>query len=226
MLAKTTFDEYWEVQHSTRQWGKYPSEFLIRFLLSRYRDAAARKNIKVLEIGCGAGANAWFLAKEGFNSYGFDASPSAVVNTNNTLKQMELKANIIEGDATKLDAIFPAVEFDVIFDICTLCHIPNVHVKGIYKQIAARLKKGGHFFSVGFAEGCYGYGFGEMIEENTYSMISDGPLKGIGVVRFTSLGGVQEANKGLYSSFAVDEYNYTMENRSKQMRYHLITGQK
>ena len=43
-----------------------------------YYSAADRKNIKVCDMGCGSGANTWYLCNEGFDVYGFDGSESAI----------------------------------------------------------------------------------------------------------------------------------------------------
>lgn len=78
MLNNKTFDNIWEEVHNGREWGKYPSEDIIRFIARNYYKKD-RKNIKILDIGCGQGANTWYLANEKFNVYGFDGSESAII---------------------------------------------------------------------------------------------------------------------------------------------------
>ena len=62
----------WEEIFKTQGWGKYPPEELIRFIARKYSHEPNRKSIKILEIGCGPGANIWYLAREGFTVYGID----------------------------------------------------------------------------------------------------------------------------------------------------------
>ncbi len=224
--AKAFDEEYWEAEHSRRQWGKYPNEALIRFLLSTYRTPDIRKNTKVLEIGCGAGANMWFAAREGFDAYGFDGSASAVVNANKYLSSENLAANIVKADAANLEAIFPDTEFDVIFDICTMCHISRSQAAPIYKKIPQLLKKGGWFFSVGFEVGTTGCGTGHELEKHTYGKPTEGPLKDIGVVRFTTEEDIRQLNNGLYNSVNVDSLNSTRANGELKVNYLITTAQK
>lgn len=63
--------------HSTQEWGRYPSETVIRFITRNYYKAE-REKIKILDFGCGAGAHTWNLAREGFDEYAFDGSKSAM----------------------------------------------------------------------------------------------------------------------------------------------------
>ena len=72
-----SFSKEWEEIHRNQEWGKYPSEQLVRFIARNFYNKD-RKNIKILDFGCGAGANTWFLAREGFDVYAFDGSESAV----------------------------------------------------------------------------------------------------------------------------------------------------
>ena len=37
-----------------------------------------KKEIRVLELGCGSGANLWMMAKEGLQVHGLDASSTAL----------------------------------------------------------------------------------------------------------------------------------------------------
>ena len=62
-----SWDPTWEDIFRNRQWGRYPPEELVRFTARRYFQALDRKAVSMLEIGCGAGANIWFLAREGFD---------------------------------------------------------------------------------------------------------------------------------------------------------------
>ena len=66
--------------------GKYPSEEVIRFY--NYVKNIVNKKLIGLDIGCGRGACAWFMAKEGMLVTAFDGAPSGL-NKVNTL------ANII-----------------------------------------------------------------------------------------------------------------------------------
>ncbi len=53
-----SFSEEWEKIHSTRGWGGYPSEHVIRFVARNFYNKD-RKNIKILHFGCGGGSHAW-----------------------------------------------------------------------------------------------------------------------------------------------------------------------
>ena len=45
-----SFDETWEEIHSTQEWGKYPSEPVIRFVARNYYKVD-RKATKILDFG-------------------------------------------------------------------------------------------------------------------------------------------------------------------------------
>ncbi len=52
----------WEKIHSQKVWG-YPSEHVIRFVARNYYKRN-RSEVKILDFGCGTGANTWSLARE------------------------------------------------------------------------------------------------------------------------------------------------------------------
>lgn len=66
--------DIWDMVFSNQEWGKYPSEDLIRFIARNFYKVENRKNVKILELGCGPGANIWYLAREGFSFCGVDCS--------------------------------------------------------------------------------------------------------------------------------------------------------
>ena len=47
-----SFSEEWEKIHSTQEWGRYPSETVIRFIARNYYKTE-REKIKILDFGCG-----------------------------------------------------------------------------------------------------------------------------------------------------------------------------
>ncbi len=65
-LDEATWDPVWEEIFRRKEWGKYPPEHVIRFVARNFYRVADRASIRLLEIGCGPGANIWFMTREGF----------------------------------------------------------------------------------------------------------------------------------------------------------------
>ena len=69
--------EIWEKIFQENEWGKYSSVPVIRFIARNFYKVKDRKNIKILEIGSGTGANLWFCAREGFSVIALEGSQTA-----------------------------------------------------------------------------------------------------------------------------------------------------
>jgi SAM-dependent methyltransferase len=98
-----------------------------------------RRDIRILEVGCGPGNNLWFLNQEGFACSGLDASPSAIEY-----------ASIRCGKAVELKvAEFPNVPFDGGFDLvierAAICYVPLDVAKQTIANIHKVLVPGGRF---------------------------------------------------------------------------------
>src|ERR1019366_523612 len=72
------WDPVWEQIFSTREWGKYPPEHVVRFVAGNFYRVPDRKEMCLLEVGCGPGANVWFMAREGFTVSRIDGSATAI----------------------------------------------------------------------------------------------------------------------------------------------------
>lgn len=60
---------------------KYPNEEFFRFMGRNFfqEPVSGRRNINILEVGSGSGANLWLLVKEGFfETYGIDLSSESI----------------------------------------------------------------------------------------------------------------------------------------------------
>ena len=47
--------EIWEEIFSSREWGRYPSIYLVRFVARNFYSQREKKQLKVLELGSGGG---------------------------------------------------------------------------------------------------------------------------------------------------------------------------
>ena len=176
-----SFDETWEKIHAAQEWGKYPSEPLIRFVARNYYNGD-RKAVKILDFGCGGGSHTWYLAREGFDTYGFDGSKSAVNKVEARLKEEKLQADLRVRDALELD--YEDDFFDCVIDNATVYANRKENILKMYQQIYRMLKKGGKLFSVSFTTGTMGFGTGTKLEKNTFCDIIEGGLAGRGISHF------------------------------------------
>lgn len=177
-----SFDNIWEEIHSQREWGKYPSEDVIRFIARNYYDKN-RNLIRILDLGCGQGANTWYIAREGFNTYAVDGSNSAVNKACRYLEQNDLSAQFIVCDVVHLP--YEDNFFDTVVDGAVLYSNKSDNIKRILRESLRILKVGGKGFWTGlFKVGMSGYKTGIQLEPNTFKELTEGPLSGKGIVHF------------------------------------------
>jgi len=88
-------DPIWEseIYSQGHHLNRYPFDAVVSFLF-RYRPRdKPREQTDVLEIGCGAGNNLWFAAREGFRVAGIDGSESAI-----SFAQKRFESEKLSGD--------------------------------------------------------------------------------------------------------------------------------
>ncbi len=199
------WDPVWEELFRTRGWGRYPSEDLVRFMARTFPEPA---RVRVLELGCGPGANLWYLAREGFRVVGLDGSPTALAECWRRLRAEGLHACLVRADAARLP--FPAASFDVVLDVECLYANPWEAARRAVAEAARVLVPGGWLWSKTFAPGTSGEGDGEPApgEPGAWRRLRSGPLAGKGFTRFTP----RERLPALYQPLelvAVDETSRT-----------------
>lgn len=218
-----SFDNTWEEIHKSQEWGKYPSEDIIRFVARNYYNKE-RKNIKILDFGCGAGANTWYLAREGFDTYAFDGSASAVMKAKSYLAKENLEAHFEVADA--LDISYENNFFDCIIDSAVVYANTIKNITDMYKKIYDLLVPAGKLFATGlFTPNTAGYGTGILLEKNTFKDLTEGALAGRGTVHFFEKEEILELLDSIgFHNINIDETKRT--DRGKIVEYWIVSAEK
>jgi ubiquinone/menaquinone biosynthesis C-methylase UbiE len=188
----------WDKIFKKYDWGKYPSENLVRFVGNFFKNK--KNNYKTLEIGCGIGANIWYLSKEKFKTYGIDGSNEALKIAKKRMKSESLNANFHCGDILNLP--YKNNYFDLVIDVECLYSNNLFDTKLILSEINRVLKPKGLFFSQSFSTKTWGFGDGISLknEKLTYTKINRGALKKENsIIRFLDLKSI----KNTYSIFEI-----------------------
>lgn len=191
------YKSHWDVKFKSRDWGKYPPEDLIRFVFNHYKHCD-RSKVEVLEVGCGPGANLWFLNREGFKISGIDYSPTAIELACKLLEKniSETALNLKVGDFSELP--WGDNTFDLIIDIFSIYANPIKTIKNTIKEIERVLKPGGLGYSKFWGCNTTGFGSGDKLEHNTFNNISIGPAVNMGVIHFVD----EEELRLLFNNFS------------------------
>lgn len=177
----------WEDIFVEKEWGKYPPVSLIKFVASNFYHIANRNNIKILEIGCGPGANIWYMAREGFRVYGIDFSKTACSRLEERLKKENLAGQvgrILVGDYLDKIKEFPDNYFDAIVDVESLYCNSFTKSQSIISNCFKKLREGGLLFSQTFAENSYGFDSESVDYHEVIPTV--GPSSNTGRCRFTT----------------------------------------
>lgn len=131
----------------------YPNESLIGFLAVNFSHLSQKERgeCRILEVGCGSGANIWMLAKEGFDTWGLDLSPAGIAICEEVVASWNVTAHLDVGDMTKLP--YPDDHFDAIVDVVSMQHLTLAQHKATISEIYRCLKSGGSFFSYHLGKG-------------------------------------------------------------------------
>ena len=120
-------------------------------------DSGKVKPCKTIDLGCGTGNYAIYLASAGFDVTGIDISPTAIKIAKENAKKKGIKCNFLVADVLgNLNEVKGT--FDFAYDWELLHHIfpeqRRTYVKNVYKMLNPR----GKYLSVCFSEKDPGFG--------------------------------------------------------------------
>lgn len=222
-----SWDPVWETVYRSRAWGQYPGEDVVRFVKGRFSQAEDRSQVRLLEVGCGSGANLWFMAREGFCVHGIDGSATAVALARERLDRecagwSAAGSRVQAGEAARLP--YPDSFFDGVLDVVAVCYCGFEEAQQAYREMARVVKPGGRLFSRMFARGCWGDGTGEQVGRDMWKC-GEGPLQGFGGTRFAAEDDVPALLQG-WSVASLEREGFTMDGRQHEIRHLLVEGVK
>jgi SAM-dependent methyltransferase len=185
---------------SSRPWGRYPPEELIRFIARNFGATTDKSLVRVLEVGCGPGPNIWYLVREGFTVAGIDGSPTAIRQVQERLAVEALprtlpRVDLRVGDLCSLP--WPDATFDAVVDIEALYANPMAKILAGVAEISRVLQPAGVFFGKMFGPETSGSDSGTLLEPGTRSNPTAGPCAGNDVAHFFS----REELEALFAGF-------------------------
>ena len=130
----------------------------------------------------GGGGHTWYLAREGFDCYGFDGAPSAVRRVEEKLKKENLSAHL--QCCTGQEVSYPDDFFDAIIDSACIYANGLNDIELMYRKCLSFLKLGGKIITTAFGKNTSGYGGGRQLEEDTYTDMTEGNLRNRGTAHF------------------------------------------
>lgn len=212
-------DPAWEQIFSTREWGKYPPEHVVRFIARTFYRVPDRSRVRLLEIGCGPGANVWFMAREGFNVSGIDCSPTAISKASQRLENEGLSADLRVGDNAALP--WPDNTFDGALENVSLCCNGSDSIRAALAEVRRVLKPSAPFQASFFTTRTWGYGTGTPVERDGFRDVTEGPLVGTGFCLFLT----RERLTEFFHDFAIssiERISWTMENEHRLVEQFVI----
>jgi len=218
-----SWDPVWETVFRENEWGKYPEASLIQFIARNFYNKKERNKVSLLEVGCGPGANIWFMAREGFNVTGIDGSETAIKRAKERLSNESLNAKLIAGDIIKLP--FKALEFDAVIDNECLYANNKTNSLSILSEINGVLKKDGLFYSRTFSNNMF-VGKRMMKDDFEFSNITEGPLSGKGFVRLMDEQQINNIYGKYFDIISVDKLEYTQYNGKELISEFIIICKK
>lgn len=127
----------------------------------------------VLDVGCGTGENALFLASRGHEVWGVDSAPGAIEIARRKARDRGLSATFLVQDALHLQEL--GRTFETVIDSGLFHALADAERPRFVRGVAEVLRPGGTYFMLAFSElEPGGYGPRRITKEEIRAAFSDG----------------------------------------------------
>ena len=140
MNVKTNYEKWYQCDGYF--WGTEPAELCYELI----RLIPPGKDIKVLDIGCGEGKDAVFMAKQGYSVTAFDITENGIRKTRQMAEEngVELEAYIDDVNSFELKE-----NYDIIYSTGTIQYLDDDKIDSFFEKVKAHTNKNGiNWFNV------------------------------------------------------------------------------
>lgn len=159
--AHRDWDERWRDQQQRAGWQE--PDRRVRDVVVELRRRSVRD---VLDLGCGIGRHALYLAAQGFNVTATDASPAGIEEARSTAGGRGLEVSFLVEDF--LDLSVPDESFDYVLAWNVAYHGDRNVAAGVLDGVRRVLRPGGLFQSTMLSKRNAAYGVGQEVAPDTY----------------------------------------------------------
>jgi SAM-dependent methyltransferase len=155
--------QFWEKRYIKQEyeWGIKPS------ILALKAPESVPAGGTVLDVACGYGRDAIFLAKSGYQTYAMDFSPSAIKRGRDWAQRENLQIDFKNKEL--IDCGYSENFFDGVIMFNTLHLLWKPKRMEVVSEVHRILKPGGKGLFAFFSTKEEGFGVGEEVEENSFT---------------------------------------------------------
>lgn len=182
---------YWEEKYAGGHGQSYPWDMVVSFIMRSPRLLGKpRSEIRILELGCGTGANLWCAAREGFEVAGIDISVSAIDGARARFAKEGLSGDFTAAGFAPLP--FAEGDFDLVIDRASTTCVTLPEMKAAVEEARRVLSSGGFMFLQGYGDRHSSAGSGSPSHGRSRVDITQGSLAGQAQITFLAQSDIEE----------------------------------
>lgn len=134
---RTNYEKWYESDEF--YWGTDPADFCDELIAL----CPPSKEKKVLDIGCGEGKDAVYMAQKGYSVSAFDLTENGIKKTLRLAKEKGVEINAYVDDINTFET---EEKFDIVYSTGTIQYLFEKNKKEFFEKIERITKKGGFVF--------------------------------------------------------------------------------